>query len=143
MIYLAQSDTTVGFLSRDAKSINRIKQRDENQKVLQTVADLKTLQTVSRIPKKYRRFVRRAKKTTFILPNGEAIRVVDKSSLHHPLVKKLGRVYSSSANVTKERFSESHAHEKSDIIVKDSRGFFEDSASKMYKLSKSTIKRLR
>lgn len=143
MLYLAQTDTTVGFLSRDAVLVNKVKGRDLNQKVLQTVVSLKELQTFSRIPKKHKNRVRRAKKTTFVLPNGEALRVVDRHSLHHAMIKDMGAMYSSSANITKKSFNESLAFEKSDIIIKDRRGFFETEASKMYKLSRTNIKSLR
>ena len=143
MIYLAQSDTTVGFLSLDAKKINLAKNRPIQQKVLQTFSSFKVLNDHARIPKKHRKFVRHSKKTTFVLSSGEAFRVVDEDSLHHKLIAKLGHVYSSSANQTKKSFNEVDAHLKSDIIVKDRRGFFEDEASKMYKLSRTKIKRLR
>lgn len=143
MLYLAQSDTTVGFLSRDARCINLAKGRDEFQEVLQTVASFKVLKTLSRIPKKHRNFVRRSSKSTFILANKKAARVVSKSSAHHRLVHSFGAIYSSSANMTKKAFNKEEAFHKSDIIVKDSRGFFEDEASKLYKLSNSKIQRIR
>ena len=143
MLYHAQSDTTVGFLSRDAACINLAKGRDASQEVLQTVASFKDLKTLSRIPKKHRNFVRRASKSTFILANKKSARVVSTSSKHHSLVHRFGAIYSSSANTTRKNFNEEEAFHKSDIIVKDSRGFFEDEASKLYKLSNSKIQRIR
>jgi tRNA A37 threonylcarbamoyladenosine synthetase subunit TsaC/SUA5/YrdC len=143
MLILAQSDTTVGYLSKSSQRINQAKNRSQDQKVLQTVASFKELQKLTRTPPKFRRMIRRAKKTTFVLDNGRSFRVVDKASLHHSLIRKMGSVYSSSANETKQAFHEATALAKSDIIVKDRRGFFEAEASTMYRLSRTRKKRLR
>ncbi len=143
MLFLAQSDTTVGFLSYSLTRINEAKQRPHDQKTLQTLSSFKELSHITRVPKKHRNLVRRAKKTSFVLANGRAFRVVAKDSLHHGLLKKMGPVYSSSANLTSKAFKEEEAVQKSDIIIKDSRGFFESSASSMFKLSKTHKKRLR
>ncbi len=143
MLFLAQSDTTVGYLSRTKEEINRAKQRPLDQEVLLTLPDLKRLQDISRIPKKHRNRVRRARRSTFILPNAISFRVVPKESRHHALLHRYGPLYSSSANKTGERFNETESVKKADIIVKDSRGFFEDSASAIYKLSRTSIRRIR
>jgi len=143
MLILAQSDTTVGFISHSSECINKAKKRDLSQKVLQTFPSFKLLNQQTRVPKKHRSFVRRAKKTTFVLANGIAFRIVDRESLHHSLVKSMGAVYSSSANETKKSFNEYDACLQSDIIVKDRRGFFEAEASKMFKLSTKNKKRMR
>ena len=84
MIYLAQTDTTVGFLSQDLKKLNAIKNRPLNQPCLICVSKFRNLQNFSRIPKKYKNLIRRSKKTTFIYPNSQAIRVVK----DHPHTKK-------------------------------------------------------
>ena len=76
MIYLAQTDTTAGFLSKDLKKLNSIKNRPLNQPCLICVSKFKNLQNFSRVPKKYKNLIRRSKKTTFIYPNLKAIRVV-------------------------------------------------------------------
>ncbi len=143
MLYLAQSDTTVGYLSKSSERINRAKRRDVNQKVLQTVASFKDLATLTRTPPKFRAMIRRAKKSTFVLNNGRSFRVVDKHNLHHGLLKQMGPLYSSSANDTKASFDEALAFKKSDIIVKDRRGFYEAAGSTMYRLSRTSKKRLR
>ena len=143
MLFLAQTDTTVGFISLSSTTINKAKQRPLSQKVLQTFPSFKALNQVTRVPKKHRAFVRRSKKTTFVLDNGLAFRVVSKKSLHHSLLKSMGPLYSSSANVTKQSFNENEACLQSDIIVKDRRGFYEAEASEMFKLSRSSKKRMR
>lgn len=143
MLILAQTDTTVGFISLSSECINRAKKRELSQKVLQTFPSFKLLKEVTRVPKKHRSFVRRAKKTTFVLANKKAFRIVDKESLHHSLVKSMGAIYSSSANETKKSFNEYDACLQSDIIVKDRRGFYEAKASEMFKLSTSSKKRMR
>ncbi|MWV62421.1 hypothetical protein DCO58_04310 [Helicobacter saguini] len=66
VIFLAQSDTTIGFLSKSAARINEIKKANANKILLKEFCNFKNLD--SRIPTKFRRFVRYAKKTTFILP---------------------------------------------------------------------------
>ena len=143
MLFLAQTDTTVGFISHSAETINKAKQRSLSQKVLQTFPSFKALNKITRVPKKHRSFVRRSKKTTFVLDNGLAFRVVSKESLHHSLIESMGAVFSSSANMTKKSFNENDACLQSDIIVKDRRGFYEAEASEMFKLSRSHKKRLR
>jgi len=143
MLFLAQTDTTVGFLSHSSERINRAKQRSHSQKVLQTFPSFKALSHHTRVPLKHRQFVRRSRKTTFVLENGMAFRVVDKASMHSSLLKSMGPVYSSSANVTQKSFNEYDACLQSDIIVKDRRGFFEATASEMFKLSRTDKKRIR
>ena len=143
MLLLAQSDTTVGFLSYSSERVNKAKQRPVSQKVLQTFPSFKALNQVTRVPKKHRSFVRRSKKTTFVLDNGLAFRVVSKKSLHHSLIESMGPLYSSSANRTKKSFNENEACLLADIIVKDRRGFYEAEASEMFRLSKSGKRRMR
>lgn len=143
MLFLAQTDTTVGFVSLSSETINRAKQRPVSQKVLQTFPSFKALREVTRVPKRHRSFVRRSKKTTFVLANGLAFRIVSKKSLHHSLLQSMGPLYSSSANVTKKSFNENDACFQSDVIVKDRRGFYEAEASEMFKLSRSDKKRMR
>ena len=80
LIYLTQTDTTIGFLSNDFRKLNKIKQRKENKKTLQVVSSFKDLKQYVRVPKKFKRYLRNSKKTTFIYQNGDAFRVVNKKS---------------------------------------------------------------
>ena len=141
-IYLVQTDTTVGFLSRDYKKLNRIKKRDIKKPVLIEVDSLTTLKNFVRVPGKFKKRVRRAKKTTFIYPNGESFRVV-KDDKHIEFLKKFNWMYSTSANLHGERFDIKWAKQVADIVVEDKRGFFEGKPSKIYKISNCQIKKIR
>lgn len=140
MIYLAQTDTTVGFLSQDLKRLNTIKNRPLNQPCLICVSKFSALKELSRAPKKYKNLIRRSKKTTFIYPNSQAIRVV-KDHPHTKLLDKLGWAYSTSANPHKKAFDIEFAVANADIII-DTK-FTPAQASKIYKISKTNIKKIR
>lgn len=141
--YLAQTDTTVGFLSSNDKKLSFIKKRDTKQKTLQVVDSFKTLNKQTRVPKKFRKFVRRAKLSTFIYPNGFAFRVVDKDSSHHNFVKKHKLLYSTSANITKKDFNEEFAIKNSDVIIYTKNKFSQNISSKIYRLNKNKMIRIR
>jgi len=141
-IYLAQTDTTVGFLSRDYKKLNRIKKRALNKKVLMEVESLNTLKNFVRVPGKYKKIVRRAKKTTFIYPKGDSFRVV-KDKKHLEFLKKFKWLYSTSANLSGEKFDKKWAVNQADIIVEKKEGFFEGIPSKIYKINNYEIKKIR
>lgn len=140
-LFLAQSDTTIGFLCQDAQKINAVKQR-KNQKVLLEVDSLETLKTFTRIPQKHKNMIRRSHKTTFIYPNQKAIRVI-KDSLHLQFLKPLKWIYSSSANLTKKRYDSQFAQKKAEVIICDKRGFFEGKASTMIQINSIQAKRIR
>ena len=53
MIYLVQTDTTAGFLSKNLHEINHIKNRDLNQPCLITTASFNELLNFPRVPKKF------------------------------------------------------------------------------------------
>lgn len=77
-VFLAQSDTTAGFLCANPKKLNRLKKRDENQKILLALSDFIELKKRFRIPPFAKKMVRNARKTSFVLPNGRSFRVVKK-----------------------------------------------------------------
>lgn len=142
LVYLVQTDTTVGFLSQSSEKLASSKQRSKNQAFIKCVDSLKTLQSFTRVPKKYKNFVRRSSKMTIIYPNNQAIRVV-KDLEHIKFLKKLKWAYSSSANLTKKSFDENYAKQKADIIVEDKRGLFEGKSSSMIKINSKKARRLR
>ncbi len=142
VVYLVQTDTTVGFLSSDDKKLSLIKQRDSKQKTLQVVDSFKTLKQFVRVPKQYRKKIRNSKTSTFIYPNSLGFRVIDKNSKHHNFIKKFSCLYSTSANITKNNFDEEFAIDKSDVVVYDN-NFIEKIASKIYKIYKSKLKKIR
>ena len=141
MIYLAQTDTTVGFLSEVERELKRVKPRS-NKPFLLTTATFKTLKTLTRVPKKYRRFVRKSKKTTFVYPNDKAIRVV-KSTLHYNFLKDFDYLFSTSANKSGKSYDEKFAKSVADILIEDRRGLYEDTPSSLFKLSSRLKKKLR
>lgn len=141
LLFLAQSDTTLGFLSQDASKINSAKGR-EGQKVLIEADSLATLRTLTRIPQKHKSMIRRMQKTTFIYPKGQAIRVI-KDPLHLRFLSPMRWLYSSSANPTKESYNLGFAHEQAEVIIQDKRGFFEGKPSKIYKINSHSLKRIR
>ncbi|MBZ7987259.1 Sua5 YciO YrdC YwlC family protein [Campylobacter canadensis] len=140
MIYLAQTDTTAGFLSKDLKKINALKNRDENQPCLITTAKFSELKTLARIPNAFKNYVRRAKKTTFIYANRKAIRVV-RDCKHAEFLRENGYFYSSSANKHGCKFDEKWARSVADIIVDEN--FFESSPSSIKKFSKKRMFKIR
>jgi tRNA A37 threonylcarbamoyladenosine synthetase subunit TsaC/SUA5/YrdC len=141
-IYLAQTDTTVGFLSRDRKKLNRIKNRPLNKPVLIEVDSLSTLKEFVRVPSKFKNRVRRSKKTTFIYPNKKSFRVV-KDKKHLEFLKKFRWMYSTSANLSGKNFDEDWAKRISDIIIENKKGLVEGEASKIFKMGKFKLKKVR
>jgi len=142
LVYLVQTETTAGFVSQNSLALATSKQRDKKQPFIRCVDSLKTLKEFTKVPKKFKNSVRRSKCTTFIYQNGEAIRVV-KDIEHLKFLKKLKWAYSSSANLTLKTFEENYAKQKADIILEDSRGFFESTPSSMIKIDKNRARKLR
>ncbi|ECL2788655.1 Sua5 YciO YrdC YwlC family protein [Campylobacter coli] len=140
MIYLAQTDTTVGFLSKNLEEINALKGRDKNRPCLITSAKFCELKSLARIPKSFKNLVRRSKKTTFIYPNNQAIRIV-KECKHANFLSKNGYFYSSSANKHGKEFDEEWARSVADVVVDEI--FVENTPSKIIKLHRKKLKKIR
>ena len=143
LIYLVQTDTTVGFSSSSDEKLSLLKQRPQTKKILNTVDSFSTLNKNTRVPKNFRKRVRNSKKTTFIYPNGMSFRVVPKDSNFYDFIHKFGILYSTSANKTAEMFEKDFATIGADILVEDKKGFYETTASTIIKLSKRTLKKIR
>ena len=141
-VYLAQTETTGGFLFQNNEALIRTKNRPSGKSFLMSVDSLQTLQKFTRVPSNYKSNVRRAKKTTFAYPCGLAIRVV-KDEEHLKFLRKLSWSYSTSSNPSGQGFDEAYALEKADVIVYTKKGFFEDTPSSIYKLGKASIRKLR
>ncbi len=71
LVYLVQSDTTIGLLSKDSEKLNALKGRPKNQSVLIESADFTTLKSLVRVPNAFKNLIRRSAKTTFIYPNSK------------------------------------------------------------------------
>ncbi|MCI6988331.1 MAG: Sua5 YciO YrdC YwlC family protein [Campylobacter sp.] len=139
-LYLAQTDTTAGFLSKSKEVINLAKKRDLYKPCLITVASFKELKELVRVPKKYASFIRHSKKTTFIYPNAASFRVV-KDIRHAKFLKLTGWMYSSSANIHGGEFDENYAKSVADEVVDEI--LFSGKPSKIYKISNSQITKIR
>lgn len=142
LIFLTQSDTTVGFLSKDTEKLNALKGRPLQQKILMEVPSLRELQFCTRVPKVFTKLVRRSRQITFIYPNQKSFRII-KDSRHLDFLEKTGGMYSTSANPHKSGFDPLWASHISDVVILDSRGLKEGKSSRIYKLSKTKIRRIR
>lgn len=140
-IFLAQSDTTAGFLSKDKDYIAIIKKRPKNKKILIESSSIVLIKQNNRIPKIISKAIRRAKKTTFILPNHKAFRII-RDNLHLQFLKPFGMLYSSSANLSSKPFSYDFAYKAADVVVLDKRGIHLDKPSSIFK-ARHSIKKLR
>lgn len=138
-VFLVQTDTTVGLLSKDKIRLNAIKKRPLEQKIIKTSPYLNELKKVSRVPNTHKNTVRKAKKTTFIYPNSESFRVVFGEHTKFYKDYDLDWVYSTSANEHKKSFDISISA-KVDVVIKP---FYESKSSTMIKLGKTKAKKLR
>ena len=141
-IHLVQTDTTVGFLSQNAESLDTLKARPSGKQFLKVFSDLKSYKASGgRVPNRHKAKVRRAKKTTFIVKN-QAFRIVT-DPLHRAFLQRHGWMYSTSANRSGHPFERSFCEANADIIVEDFRGFCECEASSIVRLGCTKRSRLR
>ena len=137
-IFLTNTDTTIGFISQDRASLDRAKKRLSNKEYILALPNLNAIKR--RVPKKFRRFVRRAKKSTFILSKDYSFRVI-KDKKHKLLIDRLKWAYTTSANLSGKEYDETFAKDRADIIVYPLK--MPKEPSKIYKLSKEKKKRIR
>ena len=139
-VFLTQTDTTIGFVSQNAEKLTEIKQRPPHKHYIKAVNSLHTLKTFARVPQKHKNRVRRAKKTTFIMPNGHSYRVI-KDRHHLLLLDRLKWAYTTSANLSNEAYDESFAREMADVIIEPIKETKQ--ASTIYRLGKTTLRKVR
>lgn len=139
-IILTQTDTTVGFLSKNVKNLNRIKKRKLNTPCLLTSSYLSEIKNFSRIPNAFKNEIRKSKKTSFILSNSFSFRLVNDEK-HSKFLKENGFFYSSSANIHKKKFDETWARKVANIVLGDN--FCEKKPSNIIKLSRSKRLKIR
>ncbi|MEA1880614.1 MAG: Sua5 YciO YrdC YwlC family protein [Campylobacterota bacterium] len=140
-VFLTQTDTTIGFVSQNANKLTLIKKRPAYKHYIKAVNSLKTLKTFTRIPSYHKNRVRRAKKTTFIMPNSLSYRVI-KDKHHLLLLNRLKWAYTTSANLSSKSYDEVFARDASDIVIEPLSNV--KNASKIYKLGKKYhLKRIR
>lgn len=140
-VILAQTDTTVGLLSTDAKKLQAIKLRPSSKPFIKVYKNFQTLTQTLRVPKQQKRRVRRAKKTTFIV-KGLAFRVA-KESANSTLLRKSLWNYSTSANEGGKNFDRAFCEEKADIIIETKVPLHEGDSSALYKINAKKRVRLR
>ncbi len=141
-IFLAQTDTTVGFLSKDKRALNKIKKRPLDTPCIKSVGSLKDLLLHVRVPKAHKNRLRKSAKTTFIYPNKQSFRVI-KSSPHKEFISSHEWMYSSSANLTCKDFDEAYARSVADEVIENEGGFFERKASNIFLLSREKMRKIR
>ncbi|WP_457607832.1 Sua5 YciO YrdC YwlC family protein [Nitratifractor sp.] len=115
-LFLTATDTTIGFLCQNAERLDRAKGRPSGKPYITALPSLRALRSRTRIPKAHRRRVRRAKRQSFIFPDGRSYRVV-RESRHLLLLRRLGWAYSSSANPAGAPYAPHFAYEAADIVV--------------------------
>lgn len=141
-VILAQTDTTVGFLSQNSLKLSDIKSRQPSKPFIKVYKNFKALKAdKKRVPNAQKNRIRRLKKTTFIVKNF-SFRIAG-SSLHSSFLKQMQWSYSTSANESRKNFSRIFCEEKADIIIEDKNRLFEGKASTLYKINNKKIKRLR
>ena len=139
-VFLTQTDTTIGFVSQNAKKLTNIKQRPPHKHYIKALNSLETLKSFTRIPTVHKNTVRRTKKTTFIMPNGYSYRVV-RDKHHLLLLDRLKWAYTTSANLSNKAYDEKFAKDVADIIIEPLN--YTQEVSQIFKLGKYTLKRIR
>lgn len=139
-VFLTQTDTTIGFISQDPDRLTQIKQRPPYKYYITAVNSQKTLQHFTRIPSYHHNRVRRSKKTTFVMPDGHSYRLI-RDRHHLLLLNRLKWAYTTSANLSGSNYDEAFAKTSADVIITPLRSA--EQASKIYKLGKTTLKRIR
>ncbi len=142
MIYLAQTDTTVGLLSRTQKALAEAKGRDPDQPAIACVSSLRKLKKQTRIPPKHRKIIRRSRKTTFVYLTQKAYRVVFDTE-HNQLLGQFDLLYSTSANPHGQPLNIEWAKGVADVIITPPKGFHHRKASKIVKLGRERLWLLR
>jgi tRNA A37 threonylcarbamoyladenosine synthetase subunit TsaC/SUA5/YrdC len=142
LVYLIQTDTTVGFASQNLKKLNAIKKSNTNKKLIKTYCCFKEAIKDIRVPKRFKKLIRKANKTTFIYPDNIARRVV-KEGNYQQFLEKFKWMYSTSANISGKDIDINWAKEKADVVVFDKDGFKTSSASKIFKITKKKLVKIR
>jgi len=140
LVFLTQTDTTIGFVSQNAEKLTKIKQRPPHKHYIKAVNSLQILKTFTRVPSSHKNRVRRAKKTTFVMPNTYSYRVI-RDKHHLLLLDRLKWAYTTSANLSNLPYDEAFAKVSADVIITPLDQ--NDQASTILKLGKHSIKRIR
>lgn len=139
-VFLTQTDTTIGFVSQSADRLSQVKRRPPHKHYIKALNSLATLKTMVRVPTAHKNRVRKANKTTFIMPGGDSYRVI-RDKHHLLLLNRLKWAYTTSANLSGSEYDEGFAKEHADVIITPLSSTKQ--ASKIYKLGKTKLKRIR
>lgn len=141
LVFLTQTDTTIGFVSQNRQKLDVIKKRPAHKYYIKAVDSLSTLKRLGRVPTKHKNRIRRAIKSTFILPSGYSYRVI--KDMHHlELITKLKWAYTTSANLSGEGYDEKWARNIADNTI-EPLGQNDNAPSEIYIINNKTIKKLR
>ncbi len=140
-LYLTQTDTTVGFVSQDAKRLDAVKGRPPQKHYIRAVDSLATLQRYTRVPPLHRNRIRRTQRTTFIFPDGRSWRIIHEPR-HRRLITELGGwAYTTSANRSGKPWDEAWARSVADQVIEPLRG--PSAPSAILQLNHRRMKKLR
>jgi len=139
-LFLSATDTTIGFLCRDAGRLDQVKERPARKPYIRVFPSLASMQNQFRIPRRHRKRVRRVRRHTFVHPHGASFRIVD-DSRHLLLLRRLGWAYSSSANLSGRTFDETYARSVADVIVEPLG--MPGEPSRILKMNRRKLRRLR
>ena len=142
LVFLTQTDTTIGLLSQNAQKLTDIKQRPPHKHYIRAIASLKALKSFTRVPQKHKNRIRRSQKTTFIFPNGESYRII-RDKKHLLLVEKFGWLYTTSANLSGKEYDEVFAKSVADVVIESPRKKSARAASSIFKLNNTKIVKVR
>lgn len=141
-VILAQTDTTVGFLSQNAQKLYEIKSRKTSKPFIKVYADFKNfLACGNRVPTNRKNLIRRSKQTTFIIKN-RAFRVTA-SSLNSQIFRNQKWYFSTSANEHGKKFDRDFCITKADIIIEDKYGLQEKISSSLIKINNVKRRKIR
>ncbi len=140
-VYLTATDTTVGFVSQNAGRLDAIKGRPSHKHYITALPSLRALKQRTRTPARHRNRLRRARRTTFILPDGRSWRIIH-DPRHHRLIQKLGWAYTTSANRSGGAYDEAWVREVADVVI-EPLNVTDSMPSTILKLSKTHLRQLR
>ena len=136
-VILTQTDTTVGFISQNHSKLSEIKSRPQTKPFIKILKASNNL----RVPNKFKKLVRRATKTTFIIKN-KAFRISSYTQ-DSQITRDLSWHYSTSANKANKKFERKFCEENADIIIENINGLKELGSSQLIKLNNRKKRRLR
>ncbi len=140
-LFLTATDTITGFVSKDKAKLDRAKKRASDKNYITALPSLSALKKRTRVPDMHKNLIRRSRRCTFIMPDKRSWRII-RDKIHLLLIERLGWSYTTSANLSGEEFDGSFAKNVADITIYPLESPA-SSPSKIYRLGKKTLKRIR